>query len=131
MAIDDSFRSAVDLISNLDDGNLLYLQNNDNSSLAIVIVKLVGAENYKMRATTMKIALKGKNKMDFIDGTYVKQVTSPTLSQQWERCNAIVLGWILGPIKSTILAKDPLPNAKDAFYVFQGRIPYGTSFWWI
>ncbi|GKB26696.1 putative LTR copia-type gag-polypeptide [Tanacetum coccineum] len=95
MAIGDSSRSAVDLISNLDAGNLLYLQNNDNSSLAIVNVKLVGAENYKMWATAIKIALKGKNKMGFIDGAYVKQVTSHVLSQQWEKCNAIVLGWIL------------------------------------
>ncbi|GKE42867.1 hypothetical protein Tco_1470151, partial [Tanacetum coccineum] len=28
--------------------------------------------------------------MEFIDGTCVKQVTSDVLSQQWERCNAIV-----------------------------------------
>ncbi|GJR77274.1 ribonuclease H-like domain-containing protein [Tanacetum coccineum] len=135
--------------------------------------------------------------MGFIDGTCVKQESSAVLSQQWERCNAIVLGWIRGSlsqelyvgqvysevasevwaklketynkmdgefdiltiltacvcegrtactcdaksgsvkytqlirlmqfliglndvyqlIRSTILAKDPLPNVKDAFYV--------------
>ncbi|GKC43827.1 ribonuclease H-like domain-containing protein [Tanacetum coccineum] len=112
MAIGDPFGSgSIDLINNLDVGNPLYLQSNDNSSFAIVNVKLVGAENYKMWATTMKIALKWKNKMGFIDGwilrflsqeLYVRQVYSEIASE---------------PIRSNILAKDPLPNVKDAFYV--------------
>ncbi|GJV51270.1 ribonuclease H-like domain-containing protein [Tanacetum coccineum] len=87
-------------------------------SIVLVNVKLVGAENYKMWATAVKIALKGKNKMGFIDGTCIKPIASTVMSQQWERCNAIVLV-VLGshPIRSTILAKDPLPNVKDAFYV--------------
>lgn len=36
--------------------------------------------------------------MGFVDGTCVKPATSVVLSQQWERCNAIVLGWILGSL---------------------------------
>ncbi|GJS73693.1 putative RNA-directed DNA polymerase [Tanacetum coccineum] len=183
----------LDLKNIVPSGDHLDLgRNNDNSSLAIVNIKLVGAENYKIWAMALKIALKGENKMGFIDGTCVKQATSVVLSQQWERCNAIVLGWILGslsqelyvgqvyseiasevwnglketydkmegsvvfnlmhksnnlrqgdlyvpdyyhklnsiwrefdiltvlpacPIRSNILAKDPLPNVKDAFYV--------------
>ncbi|GKC55070.1 ribonuclease H-like domain-containing protein, partial [Tanacetum coccineum] len=102
MAIGDASGSNVDLINNLDAGNPLYLQNNDNSSLAIVNIKLVGAENYKIWAMAMKVALKGKNKMGFIDGTCVKQATSAFLSQQWERCNAIVLGWILGSLSQEL-----------------------------
>nr|GEW28866.1 putative Gag-polypeptide of LTR copia-type [Tanacetum cinerariifolium] len=73
---------SAELINNLDDGNPLYLQSNDNSGLAIVNVKLVGVENYKMWATAMKIALEGKNKMGFIDGTCVKQDTNVVLSKQ-------------------------------------------------
>ncbi|GKB37128.1 ribonuclease H-like domain-containing protein [Tanacetum coccineum] len=101
MAIGDTFGS-VELINNLDVGNPLYLQTNDNTGLAIINVKLVGAENYKMWATAMKIALKGKNKIGFIDGTCVKQESSDVLSQQWERCNAIVLGWILGSLSQDL-----------------------------
>ncbi|GJX86409.1 putative RNA-directed DNA polymerase [Tanacetum coccineum] len=52
----------------------------------------------------MKIALKGKNKMGFIDGTCVKPATSVVLSQQWERCNVIVLGWILGSLSQDLYA---------------------------
>ena len=64
--------------------------------------KRTGSDNYKMWSTAMKIALKGKNKMGFVDGTCVKPITSPVLSQQWERCNAIVLGWILGSLSSEL-----------------------------
>ena len=90
------------LISSLDAGNPLYLHANDNSNLALVNVKLTGAENYKMWSTAMKIALRGKNKMGFIDGNCVKPVTSVVLTQQWERCNAIVLGWILGSLSQEL-----------------------------
>ncbi|GJV18592.1 ribonuclease H-like domain-containing protein [Tanacetum coccineum] len=102
MAIGDASGSNIELINNLDADNPLYLQNNDNSSLAIVNIKFVGAENYKIWAMAMKIALKGKNKMGFIDGTCVKQATSDVLSQQWEMCNAIVLGWILGSLSQEL-----------------------------
>ncbi|GJS63107.1 ribonuclease H-like domain-containing protein [Tanacetum coccineum] len=74
-------------INSLDAGNPLFLHNNDHSILPIVGFKLIGSENYKMWSTAMKIALKGKYKMGFIDVTCVKPATSPVLAQQWERCN--------------------------------------------
>ncbi|GJR57865.1 ribonuclease H-like domain-containing protein [Tanacetum coccineum] len=181
---------SIELTNNLDDGNPLYLQSNDNSSLSIVNVKLVGARNYNMWATAMKIPLKGKNKMGFIyvyseialevwnelketydqiDGFVVfnlmhkinnlKQgdLSIPDyyhkLNFVWREfdiltvlpacvcegriactCNAksgsvkhtqvirlmqflMCLNDVYQPIRSTILAKDPLSNVKDAFYV--------------
>ncbi|GJY04161.1 ribonuclease H-like domain-containing protein [Tanacetum coccineum] len=198
MAIGDPSGFAVDLINNLDAGNPLYLQNNDNYILAIVDVKLVGAKIYKIWASAMKIALKGTNKIGFIDGTYVKAETiySEIASEVWtelketydkmdgsvvfnlmHKINSLKQGdlfvpdyyhklnslwrefdiltillacvcegriactcdaksgsakhtqlirlmqFLMGlndvyqPIRSTILAKDPLPNVKDAFYV--------------
>ncbi|GKB75122.1 ribonuclease H-like domain-containing protein [Tanacetum coccineum] len=88
-------------------------RNNDNSSLAIVNVKLVGAENYKMWVMAMKIALKGKNKMEFIDGQYAGQVYFEIALEVWNELKEIY-DKMDG---STILAKDPLPNAKDVFNV--------------
>nr|GEV74174.1 reverse transcriptase domain-containing protein [Tanacetum cinerariifolium] len=105
------YRKKVDFeLRAFKDITLIYLGTESFSiidySLAIVNVKLVRAENYKMWDTTMKItmkiALKEKNKMGFIDGTYVKQETSVVLSQQWERCNAIILGWILGSLSQEL-----------------------------
>ncbi|GJU60836.1 ribonuclease H-like domain-containing protein [Tanacetum coccineum] len=66
---------------------------------ALVNVKL-GCENYRVWATAMKIALQARNKMGFVDGTYVKStyVTIVPLCNQWERCNAVVLSWLLSSI---------------------------------
>ncbi|GKD28677.1 ribonuclease H-like domain-containing protein, partial [Tanacetum coccineum] len=102
------------------------------------MVKLTTTDNYKMWSTAMKITLKGKNKMGFVDGTYVRHVTSLVISQQWERCNNIFLGWILGSlspelylghvyskIASDVTEKlDPLPDVKDAFNVVSKEESY-------
>nr|GEV63327.1 hypothetical protein [Tanacetum cinerariifolium] len=159
------------LINSLDAGNLLFMQNNDNSNAPIVNVKLAGSDNYKMWSTAIRIAFKYKHKIGFIDGSYVILVNSLILSHQWERCNVIVLGWILGslstdlylgkvyfeiaakmwdelketyekidgsmifsvihkihglkqglndvyqPIRSNLLAREPLPDVKEAFNI--------------
>ncbi|GJZ04958.1 ribonuclease H-like domain-containing protein [Tanacetum coccineum] len=51
-------------------------------------------------ATAMKIALHARNKMCFVDGTCTKAayVTSVVFSNQWERCNVVVLSWLLSSI---------------------------------
>ncbi|GJZ88295.1 ribonuclease H-like domain-containing protein [Tanacetum coccineum] len=192
-------RAVVTLVVVLD--RWKEIRSNDNSSLAIANVKLVRAENYKMWATAMKIALKGKNKMGWIlrslfQELYVGQVYSEIASEVWSElketydkmngsvvfnlmhkinnlkqgdlsvpdyyhkmsslwrefdiltilpacvcegrtaciCDAksgsakhtqlirimqflIGLNDVYQPIRSTILAKDLLPNVKDSFYV--------------
>ncbi|GJY74040.1 ribonuclease H-like domain-containing protein [Tanacetum coccineum] len=102
MVVISESSGSTELINNFDAGNPLFLQSNDNSSVSIVNFKLIGAENYKMWTTTLKIIFEGKNKMGFIDDTYVKQESSVVLSQQWERCNAIVLGWILSEVNQYV-----------------------------
>ncbi|GJY13556.1 ribonuclease H-like domain-containing protein [Tanacetum coccineum] len=81
-----------------DVGNPLFLLNNDHSNVPLIGFKLTGTENYKMWSTAIKMALTGKNKFGFVNGTCVKPITSHVLAQQWERCNAIVLGWILSSL---------------------------------
>ncbi|GJX00168.1 ribonuclease H-like domain-containing protein [Tanacetum coccineum] len=105
---------SVELITNLDVSNPLYLQSNDNSILVIVNVKLVGVENYKVWATAIKIALKG-----FIDGRIActDAKSGSVKHTQLIRLMQFLMGDVYQPIRSTILAKDPLPNVNDAFYV--------------
>ncbi|GJZ79507.1 ribonuclease H-like domain-containing protein [Tanacetum coccineum] len=75
-------------------GRIDGVASNDNSIISIVNFKLIDAENYIMRATAMKTALKGKNKMGLINGTwwileslslelYVGQVYSKIASKVW------------------------------------------------
>lgn len=51
---------------------------------------------------TMKIALLPKNKIRFIDDTCLKEKQETALQPQWERCNAIVLSWILNSVSKKL-----------------------------
>ncbi|GJX87271.1 retrovirus-related pol polyprotein from transposon TNT 1-94 [Tanacetum coccineum] len=65
-------RSDVDnvtLISKLDVSHPLHLHPNDSVALTVVSVKLKGSENYQVWSCAMLLALEGKNKTGFIDGS--------------------------------------------------------------
>ncbi|XP_070039220.1 uncharacterized protein [Nicotiana tomentosiformis] len=42
----------------------------------------------------MRLALLGKNKLGFVEGTCVKSLYRGELADLWEQCNAVVLSWI-------------------------------------
>ncbi|GJR65289.1 ribonuclease H-like domain-containing protein [Tanacetum coccineum] len=96
--------SNVDSISSLDAGNQLHLQTNDNNSRPLINLKLTGSENYRVWSNGMKIALQDKNKICFVDGTCTKAAyaTSVPLSNQWKRCNVVVLSWLLSSISDDL-----------------------------
>ncbi|GJW76284.1 putative RNA-directed DNA polymerase [Tanacetum coccineum] len=94
----DDVTDPVTLISKLDVSNPLHLHSNDSAVLTVVSVKLKGTENYQVWDNAMLLALKGKNKIGFIDGSYKKSITDVVLAKQWDRVNAVVLGWILNSI---------------------------------
>nr|GEX92228.1 hypothetical protein [Tanacetum cinerariifolium] len=162
----------------LDQGNPLYLHANDFNCTSICSMKLTGVDNYRMWASAMKLALQIKHKMCFITGTCVRTdyLASASLLEQWDRCNAVVLNWILSslsqemylehvfssnaatiwnelkdtydridgsivfnllqktnsfkqgglddiyqPIRSSILTREVLPGAKDAFLIISRK----------
>ncbi|GJW51941.1 zinc finger, CCHC-type containing protein [Tanacetum coccineum] len=67
----DAFSSTI-LINNLDVGNPLHIHPNNNSSTNLIPFKLLGAENYRIWVSVMKLALETRNKFAFLDGTCVK-----------------------------------------------------------
>ncbi|XP_071694769.1 uncharacterized protein [Rutidosis leptorrhynchoides] len=50
----------------------------------------------------MELALQTKNKIDFIKGTIEKDEEDEVLAGQWERCNDVVLSWILGRVSDEL-----------------------------
>ncbi|XP_071687950.1 uncharacterized protein [Rutidosis leptorrhynchoides] len=123
-------------ISKLDFGDPLYLHPSDISSAPLINVKLKGTENYKSWSCAIELALQTKNKMGFINGTFKRSEDNEVLGIQWDRCNAVVLSWILSsiflavnlhhqmglddvyqPIRSNILTRDPLPSVNTAFAI--------------
>ncbi|GJZ06693.1 ribonuclease H-like domain-containing protein [Tanacetum coccineum] len=132
---------AVVTINALDAGNPLFLQNNDHSNVPLIGFKLTGTENYKMWSTAMNIALTGKNKFGFVDVLclliciLVKFILK-LLLRFGMNCNKKTLFKMDGSVifnvinkihglkqgdlsvpKSNILARDPLPDVKEAFNV--------------
>lgn len=92
------------LINILDAGNPLHMQTNDKSNNALIPFKLLGTKNYRIWSSAMKITLQARNKIGFIDGTCLKDscATSDVLSPQWDRCNAIVLTWIMNSMSQDV-----------------------------
>ncbi|KAI3698064.1 hypothetical protein L6452_31176 [Arctium lappa] len=61
-------------------------------------MKLTGNNNYKGWSCAMVLALETKNKLGFIDGSVIRSVDNDVLGRQWDRCNSVVLSWILNSI---------------------------------
>ncbi|GKD97688.1 ribonuclease H-like domain-containing protein [Tanacetum coccineum] len=55
-------------------------------------VTLIKTENYQVWSCAMLIALEGKNKTSFIDGSCRRSNTDEVLGKQWDRVNVVVLG---------------------------------------
>ncbi|GJY30321.1 ribonuclease H-like domain-containing protein [Tanacetum coccineum] len=135
------------LINSIDAGNPLYLQLNDDSNVPIVSFKLTGSENYKMWSTAMKIALKElylgqvhseiasevwpelKETYDKMDGEFdiltLLHACTSTAHEGVLKHNQLVtrmqflmrLNDVYQPVRSNLLARDPLPDVKDAFAI--------------
>ncbi|GJZ89261.1 putative RNA-directed DNA polymerase [Tanacetum coccineum] len=120
----------VTLISKLDVSNPLHLHSNDSAVLTVVSVKLKGTENYQVWANAMLLSLKGKNKIGFIDGTCRKSMTDDILAKQWDRVNAVVLGWILNSISEELFlgqifskkAKHVWKELKETYHKVDGSV---------
>ncbi|GJS63465.1 ribonuclease H-like domain-containing protein [Tanacetum coccineum] len=125
---DDDIHDSVTRISKLDISDPLHLHPNDTTAFIVVSIKLKGTENYQVWSCAMLLALEGKNKIGFIDGSCKRSNTDEVLGKQWDRVNAIVLGWILNSIseelflddsymqiRSSIMSRETLPYVRSAY----------------
>ena len=99
---DTNVDNNVTLISKLDLSHPLHLHPNDSAALTVISIKLKGNENYNVWSCAMLLALEGKNKTGFIDGTCRRSHTDVVLGKQWDRVNVVVLGWILNSISEEL-----------------------------
>ncbi|KAH0773485.1 hypothetical protein KY290_010622 [Solanum tuberosum] len=87
--------------SSFDSFDPFFLHNSDVPGVNLAHCVLTGTENYTLWSKSMRIALLGKNKIGFVDGTCRKDMYEGQMIHQWERVNAIVLSWIM-----SVVAKD-------------------------
>ncbi|XP_073020908.1 uncharacterized protein [Primulina eburnea] len=82
----------------------LYLHPSDSPGVPLVQDPLVGSENYNVWSRAMLISLQAKNKLGFINGSCSRPAAAHQNLHQWERCNAIVLSWIMNSVSKEIFS---------------------------
>uniref|UniRef100_A0A2N9GKR9 Integrase catalytic domain-containing protein n=1 Tax=Fagus sylvatica TaxID=28930 RepID=A0A2N9GKR9_FAGSY len=82
-----------------------YLHPSDNSSLILVPEPLTG-DNFHSWFRSMNMALTIKNKLGFVDGSIREPEVDPrsSLHAHWNRCNTVVITWILNCVSKQIHA---------------------------
>ncbi|KAJ0589355.1 putative retrotransposon gag domain, retrotransposon Copia-like protein [Helianthus annuus] len=124
--------TSVTLISRLDIGDPLYLHPSDSSALTIVNIKLKGTENYSVWSSAMKLALEAKNKFGFINGKCEKPKDNEVLAGQWDRCNSVVLTWLLNSVSEELflgqafskLASEVWKDLRETYDKVDGSVVY-------
>ncbi|XP_073030825.1 uncharacterized protein [Primulina eburnea] len=94
----------------------LYILPSDTPGINLISEQLVGGDNYGIWSRAMIIALRAKNKLAFIDGSCSRPELSSNTLLQWERCNAIVLTWIMNSVSKEIFSA--IVYSTDAMVVW-------------
>ena len=129
---DNNVDNNVTLISKLDLSHPLHLHPNNSAAVTVISIKLKGTENYNVWSCAMLLALEGKNKTGFIDGTCRRSHTDEVLGKQWDRVNAVVMGWILNSISDELFlgqifskrACDVWNELKETFDRVDGSVTF-------
>ena len=87
----------------LDPGHILYLHHSDNPNCSLTNEPLNGI-NFGQWKRSYEVALSAKNKLSFGNGTYEKPGDGSQLLPLWERCNSMVISWLLHSVQKDIAA---------------------------
>ena len=101
VAANEGTDTNVIYVGNLNEpSHLLYIHPSDNPN-NILVSDLLNGDNYNHWKKAMEIALVAKNKLGFVLG-YCAKPTSANLLAHWERCDKIVLSWIMNAVVKDI-----------------------------
>ncbi|CAM8893240.1 unnamed protein product [Rhodiola kirilowii] len=82
----------------------LFVGNNENIGASLVSSKLVNADNFIPWRSSMIRSLGIKAKLGFVQGLFPKPTDDPYKLVRWERCNGVVLSWIINSVSDEIAA---------------------------
>ncbi|GKC66131.1 RNA-directed DNA polymerase, eukaryota [Tanacetum coccineum] len=99
----DGGASGSNNIITIDINDPLFIHSNDTNGTPLISLKLTGTKNYRVWTAALKHCIHSKNKLGFIDEKCAKPPkTSPFFARQWERCNFVVLTWILNCVSADL-----------------------------
>ncbi|XP_074377913.1 uncharacterized protein LOC141719435 [Apium graveolens] len=85
----------------LDPSSPYYIHPSDNPGMKLVSFKFDG-NSFSDWKRSMLISLAAKNKVGFVDGTILKPVSTDSTYKPWDRCNNMMISWILGVLDQDI-----------------------------
>ncbi|XP_016441804.2 uncharacterized protein LOC107767346 [Nicotiana tabacum] len=85
----------------LDSSHPFYLHPSDSPGMLLVNTAFDG-KGYGGWRRGMLIALSAKNKVGFIDGTFLQPKISSDVFKSWTRCNDMVISWLLNSLSKAI-----------------------------
>ena len=95
----------------IDISNPLYIHTSDNPSLILVPAAFEGIGYRSWRRGVMR-SLSVKNKLGFITGEFKRPSSTSPQYCQWERCDNMVISWILNSLSKDIA--DSVEYVSDA-----------------
>lgn len=88
-------------MSTVDSSDPLFLHASDHPSM-ILVPKVLDGTNYAMWKRSMLVSLSAKNKLGFIKGTIHTPDEDDPKHSLWQRCNDMVLSWILNSLNQEL-----------------------------
>lgn len=82
----------------------LYLYPSDVPGSLSIGILLTGSDNYTLWSRAVKLSLLGRNKLCFIDGSVKRSQYTGDLAKLWDRCNAIVISWLMCNVSKDLLS---------------------------
>lgn len=116
----------ITITGNHDPSSVFYIHPSDATTSQLVSVKFNGNGFTNWRCSTM-LTFSAKNKLGFVNGTIAKpEATSPDFVD-WERCNDLVISWILYNLDENI-AKSVLflNTARDIWKDLEDRFGFAS-----
>ncbi|RDX57886.1 hypothetical protein CR513_62840, partial [Mucuna pruriens] len=106
-----------------------YYMNANENPVATLVSSVLTGDNYHSWCRGMTVALRSKNKFQFVDGTLPRPVATDPNFQAWDRCNTLVLSWLSRSIHPSIADSVMwMENAVDVWKDLRERYYQGDIF---
>lgn len=86
----------------IDPSDKLYLHHSDHPNCSLASTLLDG-DNYGHWKRAIEVLLMTKNKLGFVNGNMKKPESDSNRLTQWERCNNMMISWLLHSVVSDIV----------------------------
>lgn len=104
VAVDNAATTEVQTPVLVDHNHPLFIHASDTQGSTLISIQLLGSKNYSLWSKSLKLVLLGKNKLGFLLGTCKNDMYPASLHPVWDRCNTIILGWIMNTVSKSLVS---------------------------